>query len=483
MTVGRASKFSLLTIGGYVAAIVLPWCAAALSAHSPVLRETPLALSFACIVGIATLSTPGAAVVAVASATLAFNYYVAVPLGDWSISAHELLRTVVVLCVSTLIVLLSLSRRRAEEKLRKANQELRVETDTLVQAQQASRSVVWNFNSLTRNMDRHVGGAEVFGYTHAELAAMDSFIPLVHEDDRAAVLLAAEHTVRTGEPFVTEFRVIWPNGEIRWLESRGAPTKEDPTIWRGVTMDITDRKLAQEALMRSEKLSAAGRLAASIAHEMNNPLASVTNLVYLARQSAAQAESPDAATVRYLTQAEGELARVAQIASQTLRFHRQQTARVPVNLPEELRSLLLLYEARCAAAGIAVQFECDPCPPLLGYDSELRQVVNTLLHNAVDAMPHGGRLRVRVREVADFRPGRQGPAVRITVADTGSGMSRETQQRLFEPFFTTKDGTGAGLGLWVAHGIVKNHHGSLCARSTTRPGASGSVFLLLLPQL
>lgn len=491
----------------YAAALVLPWLAADLSVRTPLLSHTPLAFSFACIVCMAALADPKASVLSIVSTGLAFNYFVEEPREAWSFRADDMVRTAILLGLGGLIVWMAHRRRLAEKDLRAALAELRVQTDALVQSQQASNSVAWVFDSKTNNMDRHAGGAEIFGYTNEELKKMPSFIPLIHEEDRATVLLAAERTTRTGEPFQTEFRVVWPNGEIHWLESLGAPTKDDPTIWRGVTIDITDRKLAQAALLRSEKLAAAGKLAASFAHEVNNPLASVMNLLYLARETVARPESgvpPDPTSQEvstYLALAEREIARVAQIASQTLTFHRQLAAPMPVDLAHELRNLLALYDGRWAAEGISVALEIGNTTTVAGQDGELRQVLNTLLRNAIDAMPRGGRLRIRVRATRDWRSnseawrsnseawrdghrmnGSHPAALRISIADTGTGIAPEARKRLYEPFFTTKDGIGTGLGLWVAAGIVQNHHGLLKAKSSVRPQNSGTVFSLLLPR-
>jgi signal transduction histidine kinase len=232
--------------------------------------------------------------------------------------------------------------------------------------------------------------------------------------------------------------VLWPNGEVHWLEARGVQLASNPTLWRGATVDITERKQAEAALIRSEKLAVAGRLAASIAHEINNPLEAVINLCYLAKMTAADQE-----TRTYITMAEDELGRIAHITSQTLRFHRQQTAAVETDLGETVRSILSLYESGLVRAHVSVNFENEPTPPLVCFAGEMRQVLANMIANANDAMPNGGVLRLRLRPSKDLRTG--SPAVRITVADTGHGMSAETRKRIYEPFYTTRATWEPGL--------------------------------------
>ena len=463
---------------GYAAAIGLPWAATYISFRTTWLRGTPMALCFAVIAGISVFFSLRPALVAVATTVLCFNYYVLEPEETWALSPAAVLRSCVILAIGLLIAWMIHQMRDAHEKVRATNDRLHEHMDALRQAQQGSKTAAWLVSTKTRKTTWYEGGWEVFGRSLEELSAIPSPWLLVVEEDQPKLAAAEELTMRTGVPFHAEFRTVWPNGELHWLETIGMPTAEDPTLWRGVTSDITERKLAAEALIRSEKLGAAGQLAASMAHEINNPLASVTNLVYLARLHALSDEAR-----AYLQTAERELGRVAQITSQTLRFHKQQSAPVEADLAETLRSILLFYESRFAGAGVTVRFECREASPLRCYEGEIRQVFNTLVRNAVDAMRHGGVLRLRVRPGTDWRSG--SAAVRVTVADTGHGMPEATRKRIYEPFFTTKEDVGAGLGLWVASGIVENHKGSLHVRSRMTsgptPGPSGSAFTLILP--
>ncbi len=239
--------------------------------------------------------------------------------------------------------------------------------------------------------------------------------------------------------------------------------------------DISEQKRALNALIRSEKLAAVGRLASSIAHEINNPLEAVTNLLYLLRGES----TPTKDRAAYLQAAEQELRRVSAIANQTLRFHKHSNKPTQVRLDELVGSSISVYQGRLANSGIHVERRDRVTRPVQGFDGELRQVLNNLIANAIDAMPEGGRLLLRTREATCLKTGRQGVAV--SVADTGSGISPVLRKKIFEPFFTTKESRGTGLGLWVSAEIIERHHGKLLLRSSQVPGKSGSVFALFLP--
>jgi signal transduction histidine kinase len=231
---------------------------------------------------------------------------------------------------------------------------------------------------------------------------------------------------------------------------------------------------AQDALRRSEKLAVTGRLAASIAHEINNPLEAVTNLLYLMRS----AETPGDAR-RYLVDADQELARVAEITRQTLRFYREPSHPVATEVADVLRSVLVLYNSRIAAAGIAVDVnDTAPSATVLSSPGELRQVIANIIGNAIDAMRRGGRIRIHISSIRD----RFGfIRTRLTIADTGSGIPAALLPAIFEPFVTTKGETGTGLGLWVTCEIVRRNGWSIRVRSRSGTGSSGTVFSIAMP--
>jgi PAS domain S-box-containing protein len=282
-----------------------------------------------------------------------------------------------------------------------------------------------------------------------------------------------EHYYRAmNENRAGEFEAYYPAPLDAWLHIMVYPADYGIVTF---SRDITERKRSQAALIQTEKLAAVGRLASSIAHEINNPLESVTNLLYLAMGSQNLEESQE-----YLQTAERELRRVSAISSQTLRFHRQASSPTPLDPVRAIEELLSVQHGRILNGNIEVIKKFRTSQPVLCFEGEIRQVLNNLIGNAVDALQSmGGRLFLRSREGTHWSRDERG--IIITVADSAEGMSGKTLKRIFEPFFTTKGEAGTGLGLWVSSGIVERHNGSLTVRSRQQPGPHGTVFRLFLP--
>jgi signal transduction histidine kinase len=238
---------------------------------------------------------------------------------------------------------------------------------------------------------------------------------------------------------------------------------------------LAQRHKTEEALLQSEKLAVVGRLAASIAHEINNPLESVTNLLFLIGASSSLEESKS-----YCATAMDELARVSEIAIHTLKFFRQLGNPTQVYLTELVESALVLYHARLMSARVAVHKDYRACPPITARAGELRQVILNLVGNALDAMRGGGTLNIRIDRAREYSNGSR-PGMRLTIADTGSGIPAEIKDRLFEPFISTKGNTGTGLGLWVSSEIVRKHGGTIKFKSSSSPPSTGTVFSVFLP--
>jgi PAS domain S-box-containing protein len=240
--------------------------------------------------------------------------------------------------------------------------------------------------------------------------------------------------------------------------------------------DMTMRKNSEKVLRQTEKLAVAGRLAASIAHDINNPLEAITNCLYLVGRGELSAD-----TRTYLEMAQRELDLVSKITMQTLRFHRRSARPHSTDLQELVESVLDLLGRRIKEQEIEVTREFHEVPKIVVHEGEIRQVLANLIGNALDALPTRGRLVLRTSLAHDWIKGAVG--VRVTVADNGSGMDAATMERIFEPFFSTKGLTGTGLGLWISKDLVEKHNGCLRVRSSkardSRPGTT--VFTMFLP--
>lgn len=237
--------------------------------------------------------------------------------------------------------------------------------------------------------------------------------------------------------------------------------------------DATDRKLADYALRTAEKLAATGRMANAIAHEINNPLEALTNLIYLARSSDSAQQIQ-----KLLSSAASELERISRITRQSLAFHRDTQSPVEIDLRELLAEVINLAERKAAAHRARLVLESDSAgPKTLGFPGQLTQVFSNLLRNAIEASPPGADVTVRVWTIT--RSGRQGN--RVTIHDRGAGIPRDIQESIFDPFFTTKELRGSGLGLWVSRSLVSKHEGTIRFRSRQCAGRSGTTFEVFLP--
>ena len=329
-------------------------------------------------------------------------------------------------------------------------------------------------------LDCNPASLEFAGNTREEVIGMKFWETpwFIHTPGAAELLRGAIARTAAGEFMRYETALNRPNGDALTFDFSLRPVynaQGEVAFIVPEGRDITELKRAQSALLQSEKLAAVGRLSASIAHEINNPLEAITNLLYLIDRSEDLPPS-----LRGFTQmAQQELTRVSQIATQTLRFYRQTTARNSVRVSELLDQVLKLYQGRLTSAGVNVVREYGGAEPLDCLDGEIRQVFTNLIGNALDASRDSGEIIVREREATDWRTGRKG--VLVTIADKGHGMPRETVARIFEPFFSTKGITGTGLGLWVSLEIIQKHKGRVKVRSSASPKRHGTVFSVFVP--
>jgi PAS domain S-box-containing protein len=320
------------------------------------------------------------------------------------------------------------------------------------------------------------GAAErLLNYDDAELlgdsVTLTSICPALAD---AATALSVENT---GKPFEAVC-VTRDGNSLEVLIGVASLNPDAPAEERQMAAFIADlsiQKKSEEVLRRTEKLAVAGRLAASISHEINNPLEAITNCLYLLSST----ELPEDGR-HYLGLAQKELDRVAQITVQTLRFYRSSTRPALTDVHELVETVLALFESRFRQQRIEVVRRLGSHPRILAHDGEIRQLLVNLVSNAIDATNEGGCIMVRTSAARDWALNREGIA--ITVADTGAGMDMATRDRIFEPFFSTKGNMGTGLGLWISKEIANKHHGRIRVRSRLRSTGSsgGTVFRIFI---
>jgi two-component system, NtrC family, sensor kinase len=239
-----------------------------------------------------------------------------------------------------------------------------------------------------------------------------------------------------------------------------------------ILTDVTDHKLAEYALRTAEKLAATGKLANAIAHEINNPLEALTNLIYLAQSSSSLDSTRD-----LLSRANGELERIARITKQSLAFHRESQTPVLIDLGELLVEVAALLEKSAAIRRVHLVCVRQPSVTICGFRGQLSQVFSNLIRNAAEAAPSASDVVIRVRSI--LRGDRRG--ARVTIHDCGPGIPEDIREKLFDPFFTTKGLKGSGLGLWVSRTLVLRHHGTIRFRSSEKANRSGTTFEVFLP--
>jgi PAS domain S-box-containing protein len=356
---------------------------------------------------------------------------------------------------------------------KRAEQALRLQAQIIDQTHDAVIST--DMRGVIRTWNR--GAERVFGYTGEEAVGKNiSMMALPEQENFLRKQIASALT--TGN-MQTEIGARRKSGEIATVHlslSMMRGESGDPTGVVGVALDISDQKRAEALLRNTERMAAMGRLAATIAHEINNPLESVTNVFYLLSRHS----SLDQVAKEYLSIAEAELKRISHIVKQTLGFYRETEHPIAVKLSGVLDSVFELYEHRGDKLGIRLSRSYDFDPIVQGYPGELRQIFSNLVVNALEAVGEDGQVRMHVYRARDWgRGGREG--VKISIADNGPGIAASNQGHLFEPFFTTKGERGTGLGLWVTLGMVQKHKGTIRVRTSTSPRQHGTVFSIFLP--
>ncbi|MGH9521333.1 MAG: PAS domain S-box protein [Terriglobales bacterium] len=325
----------------------------------------------------------------------------------------------------------------------------------------------------------NAGAEKMYGYTAAEVVGRP--VTVLEPPQRRGEIDEIMRKLRAGEPIShMETQRRRKDGEIIDVALTVSPIRDPKSNAvlgaSAIARDITGMKRAERTLRNTEKLAATGRLAASIAHEINNPMASVTNLLYLLEHHG----TLDATATEYVKLAQDELKRITHIVRQMLGFYRESESPVAVDPAEVIDNVLLLYSRRLQNTKIDVQKNHRTDAQIQGFPGEIRQVFSNLLVNAIEAVGEKGRIRIDVRRARDWSSPKRTKGVRILVADDGPGIPETARKHIFEPFFTTKGERGTGLGLWVSEGIVRKHGGTMRVRSAT--GARhGTCFSLFFP--
>ncbi|MBV8205804.1 MAG: PAS domain S-box protein [Acidobacteria bacterium] len=358
----------------------------------------------------------------------------------------------------------------------------RAARDALVAAEErlqlahvAARAWWWEYNLGTGKLSRSRDVSEIYGLPPGTLQPNDfeQARGMVHAEDRHKLddmLRAASQGFTERE---AEFRILLPDGSTRWILSRGRLlSNQEPPVVVGIAVDITERKRSEEMRQRTEQLATLGRLAATVAHEINNPLEAISNVLHLLKGRPAERDIDG-----LIDMGQQEVRRIAEIASATLRFAREAPQPAKVTLSEMLEGVTSIFAGRFRSRGISLETRFTTRGELVASPGELRQIFANLIGNAMEAMENGGTLKIHLHEAR--RDGKRG--YRITISDNGPGIPADVRTRIFEPFFTTKAESGTGLGLYVVRELVATYEGRLQLRTTTGAPHHGTTFSIFLP--
>jgi PAS domain S-box-containing protein len=420
-------------------------------------------------------------------------------IAQWNRSERDEIYILLFLALSVGLIIALFIRNRLEEvstAFRKQIDLQRIRTEELYRSEQNLRTTLASIGDgvITCDAEAKVSiinpvAQQLTGWTEAEAAnqPLEQIFHIVNETTRELVENPVEKVRRLNRivGLANHTVLIRKDGSEIAIDDSGSPILDESGKLAGVVMvfrDVTMERRTRAALLANEKLAVAGRLAATIAHEIHNPLDSVANLLYLLQQDPNGNDSR-----HFLDIAQSELSRVTQISRAMLSLYRESKAPVAVNLKDMIDDLLLLMEGRFNSIGVQVSASLPPDVVIEGFPAELRQVFTNLITNAAEAAGRDGHITVRVTPqeagIARFGEKLQAGAL-VEIIDDGPGIAPEIRENLFQPFFTTKGERGTGLGLWVTQGIIRKHAGSLRLDSSVEPGAHGttaSVFLVSTP--
>lgn len=329
-------------------------------------------------------------------------------------------------------------------------------------------------NEEGKFIDVNRRACENLGFSREELLQMS--VMDIERDLDLPTAQAAWRKIMPGESHTLYGRQCRKDGTQFPIEARVSTCYiGEQRLYIGVVRDITVQKRAEQTLIQSEKLASAGRMAATVAHEINNPLESLTNLLYLASTTPGLPSSAQ----HYLDMANEELKHVAHITQKSLGFYRESNTPELVSITSVLSSAVDLLQRKIKERSAIVKQEWRVRADLMALAGELRQVFSNLLANSLDAIDTGGTILIRITSHNEY--GRDLKYVRVSIADNGCGISPSVLPHIFEPFFTTKGTIGTGLGLWVSQQIIKKHGGVIQLRSSAQGARRGAVFSVLLP--
>jgi two-component system, chemotaxis family, CheB/CheR fusion protein len=435
----------------------------------PLLHHDPFAIFLLAVVACARFLGVGPAVLCAALSMVSIDYFVFEPRFTFSTGPEDIARLCVFLGISLLAA--SVARQRSEAELSAEDTQRR-----LAAIVESSDDAIYSTTLDGTVLSWNRAAQALYGYAASDVLGR-SWTAAIPPDRGDEFQTSFDQLVRGQRVASHKTERLRKDGSRVSILLSLSPLRDEKGHVVGVSSiarDITAQQQTEEALRRSEKLANAGRLTAVIAHEINNPLEAVTNLLYLARQDPTRADE-------HLQMAEREVQRIAEIVQQTLGFVRDVSDAAPISVSATLDEVVHLYLARLNAKNIHTEIEFADDDVVQAFGGELRQLFSNLIANAIEALDEGGVLRLRVTRTRTWQNGRR-PGVRILVADSGSGIRPEDRARIFEPFFTTRRDSGTGLGLWLSEGIVRKHGGCIRLRTCTRVGRTGTVFAIFLPE-
>jgi PAS domain S-box-containing protein len=450
----------------YGIAVALVMLALALQ-FLPSARQVPFAFFFAAVAVSARMCGFGAAIFSTILSAAMADFFLLPPRYSFVVRDGDVLRLLFFALVA--LVISSLAKKKSEAD--KVADERRAQLAAVVES---SEDAIFNKTLDGAVLTWNRGAQQIYGYSPEEMIGRD--VAVLAPPERVGEIAGILQRLRRGERiahFETERitkdgRRIDVSLSISPVFDTEGKIREAATIAR----DITKQKRAEAALRRAEKLATAGELGATIAHEMNNPLAAVMNLVYLIRKNG----SLDEKARKQLELLDHELARMAHMTRRTLGFYRDTSSPVLADMRQIMDEVLEIYAGKLQSREIKVQREYQAHSDVKIFPGEMRKVFSNLIANAIDAIRGQGTITIRVRSSHSWNhPALSG--ARVTVADSGTGITPADKRKIFEPFYTTKKETGTGLGLWLSRDIVQKHSGSISVRSKS----NGTVFSVFVP--